>query len=81
MAECNLAIETHLSALDLRRDVPNGGSGVLRIREGRERVDGLDTMRVRVERITGSGSRFAGDVWATDQDVIARLDGEGESRG
>jgi len=80
MAEPRIAIETDLSALDLPIDVLNGGGGMRQIREGRERVNGLDTMRVRVERSTGSGSRFAGHVWATDQGVIARLAGEGESR-
>ncbi len=80
MAEPRLAIETELSALDLPLDVLNGGGGMRQVREGRERVNGLDTTRVRVERNTGSGSRFAGHVWATDQGVIARLAGEGESR-
>jgi hypothetical protein len=81
MAESGFAIETDLSALDLPLDVLQGGGGMRQIREGRERVNGLDTMRVRVERNTGPGSRFAGHVWATDQGVIARLAGEGESRG
>ena len=81
MAEPRLAIETDLSALDLPLDVLNGGGGIRQIREGRERVNGLDTVRIRVERNTGSGSRFAGYVWATDQGVIARLAGDGESRG
>ena len=81
MAEPRVAIETDLSALDLPLDVLNGGGGVRQIREGRERVNGLDTMRIRVERNTVSGSRFAGHVWATDQGVIGRLAGEGESRG
>jgi hypothetical protein len=80
MAEPRIAIETDLSALDLPLDVLNGGGGVRQIREGRERVNGLDTMRVRVERSTGSGSRFAGHVWVTEQGVIARLAGEGASR-
>src|SRR5688500_18062968 len=79
--EPRFAIETDLSALDLPIDVLHGGDGMLQIREGRERVNGLDTMRIRVERNAGSGSRFAGHVWATDQGVIARLVGEGESRG
>ena len=81
MAEPRFAIETDLSALDLPLDVLNGGGGMRQIREGRERVNGLDTVRIRVERNPGSGSRFAGHVWATDQGVIARLAGEGESRG
>jgi hypothetical protein len=81
LAEPRFAIETDISALDLPLDVLNGGGGMQQIREGRERVNGLDTMRIRVERTTGSGSRFAGQVWATDQGVIARLAGEGESRG
>jgi hypothetical protein len=80
MAEPRFAIETDLSALDLPLDVLNGGGGTRQIREGRERVNGLDTMRIRVERNIGSGSRFAGHVWATDQGVIARLAGEGENR-
>jgi hypothetical protein len=80
-AEPHFAIETDLSALDLPLDVLNGGGGVRQIREGRERVNGLDTMRVRVERSAGSGSRFAGHVWATGTGVIARLAGEGEIRG
>jgi hypothetical protein len=80
MAEPRFAIETDLSALDLPLDVLNGG-GMRQTREGRERVNGLDTMRIRVERHAGSGSRFAGHVWATDQGVVARLAGEGESRG
>ena len=81
MAEPHLAVETDLSALNLPLDVLNGGGGIRQIREGRERVNGLDTVRIRVERNTGSGSHFAGDVWATGQGVIARLAGEGESRG
>jgi len=81
MADPRFAIETDLSALDLPLDVLNGGGDMRQIREGRERVNGLDTMRIRVERNTGSGSRFAGHVWATDQGVVARLAGEGESRG
>jgi hypothetical protein len=76
MAEPHIAIETDLSALDLPLEVLNGGGGMRQIREGRERVNGLDTMRIHVERNTGSGSRFAGHVWATDQGVIARLAGE-----
>jgi len=81
MAEPRFAIETDLSALDLPLDALNGGGGMREIREGRERVNELDTLRIRVERNTGSGSRFAGHVWATDQGVIARLAGDGESRG
>jgi hypothetical protein len=80
MAEPRFAIETDLSALDLPLDVLNGGGGLRQFREGRERVNGLDTTRIRVERDAGSGARFAGHVWATDQGVIARLAGEGESR-
>ena len=80
MAEPRLAIETELTALDLPLDVLNGGGGMRQVREGRERVNGLDTLRIRVEHNAGSGSRFAGHVWATDQGVIARLAGEGESR-
>jgi hypothetical protein len=80
MAEPRLAIETDLSALDLPLDVLSGGGGLRQIREGRERINGLDTTRVRVERNAGSGTRFAGHVWATDLGVIARLAGEGESR-
>ena len=81
LAEPRLAIETDLSALDLPLDVLSGGGDMRQMREGRERVNGLDTTRVRVERNVGSGSRFAGHIWATDQGVIARLAGEGESRG
>jgi len=81
MAESRLALETDLSALDVPIDVLNGGGDMRQVREGRERVNGLDTVRIRVERNTGSGSHFAGHVWATDEGVIARLSGEGESRG
>jgi hypothetical protein len=81
MAEPRFAIETDLSALDLPLDVLNGGGDMRQTREGRERVNGLDTMRVRVERNAGSGSSFTGHIWATDQGVIARLAGEGERRG
>ena len=81
MADPGFAIETDLSALDLPLDVLNGGGDMRQVREGRERANGLDTMRIRVERNSGSGSRFTGHVWATDQGVIARLAGEGESRG
>ena len=81
MAEPRFAIETDLAALDLPLDVLNGGGDMSQIREGRERVNGLDTVRVRVERKAGSGSSFTGHVWATDQGVVARLAGEGESRG
>ncbi len=81
MADPRFAIETDLSALDLPLDVLNGGGDMRRIREGRERANGLDTMRIRVERNAGTGSRFTGHVWVTDQGVIVRLAGEGESRG
>jgi hypothetical protein len=81
MADSRFTIETDLSAFDLPLDVLNGGGDMRQIREGRERANGLDTMRIRVERNAGSGSRFTGHVWATDQGVIARLSGEGESRG
>jgi hypothetical protein len=81
MAGAPFAIETDLSALDLPLDVLTGGGGVRQTREGRERVNGLETTRVRVERSTGSGSQFAGHVWATDLGVIARLTGEGARRG
>lgn len=81
MAGSPFAIETDLSALDLPLDVLNGGGDMRQMREGRERVNGLDTMRVRVERNAGSGSSFTGHIWVTDQGVIARLAGEGESRG
>jgi hypothetical protein len=81
MADSRFTIETDLSAFDLPLDVLNGGGDMRQIREGRERANGLDTMRIRVERNVGSGSRFTGHVWATDQGVIARLAGEGESRG
>ena len=81
MAEPRFAIETDLSALDMPLDVLNGGGDMRQIREGRERVNGLDTTRVRVERNAGSGTTFAGHIWATDQGVIARLAFEGEIRG
>jgi hypothetical protein len=81
MAESSFSIQTDLSALDLPLDVLQGGGDMRQIREGRERVNGLDTMRVRVERNAGWGTSFAGHIWATDQGVIARFAGEGESRG
>jgi hypothetical protein len=81
MADPRFAIETDLFALDLPIDVLNGGGDMRQIREGRERANGLDTMRIRVERKPGSGSSFTGHIWATDQGIIARLAGEGESRG
>jgi len=81
MADPRLAIETDLSALELPLDVLNGGGDMRQIREGRERANGLDTTRIRVERNAASGSNFTGHVWATDQGVIARVAGEGESRG
>jgi hypothetical protein len=81
LTELGVAIETDLSALDLPVDILDGGGGVTQRREGRERVNAMDTTRVKVERKAGSGSRFSGRVWVTDQGVIARIDGEGESRG
>lgn len=81
MAGAPFAVETDLSALDLPVDVLNGGGGMRQMREGRERVNGLDTTRVRVERSTGKGSRFTGRVWVTELGVVARLAGEGETRG
>jgi len=81
LAEPRFAIETDLSALDLPLDVLNGGGDMRQTREGRERLNGLDTVRIRVERNASSGSSFSGHIWATDQGVIARLAGEGESRG
>ena len=83
LADLGIAIESDLSALDLPLQVldGNGGGGLIQIQEGRERVNGLDTTRVWVERSAGSGSGFSGRVWVSDQGIIARLDGEGESRG
>jgi hypothetical protein len=83
LPELGMAIETDLSALDLPLQVldGNGGGGVIQIAEGRERVNGLETTRVWVERSAGSGSGFSGRVWVSDQGVIARVDGEGETRG
>ena len=81
LAEPRIAIETDLSGLDLPLDVLNGGGDMRQIREGRERVNGLYTMRVRVERNARSGTSFTGHIWVTDQGVIGRLAGEGESRG
>jgi hypothetical protein len=83
LPELGMAIETDLSALDLPLQVldGNGGGGLIQIREGRERVNGLETTRVWVERSAGSGSGFSGRVWVSDQGVIARVDGEGETRG
>jgi hypothetical protein len=81
MAGAPFAVETDLSALDLPVDVLNGGGGMRQTREGRERVNGLDTTRVRVERSTGKGSRFTGQVWVTELGIVARLAGEGETRG
>ena len=45
MTDPRLAIETDLSALDLPLDVLNGGGGIRQFPEGRERANGLDTMR------------------------------------
>lgn len=81
LADLGVVIETDLSALDLPLGVLEGGGGVIQAREGRERVNGMDTTRVRVERRQGAGSRFSGRVWVTDEGVIARIVGEGESRG
>ena len=81
VAGAPFAIETDLSALGLPLDVLNGGGGMRQFREQRERMNGLDTTRIRVERTTGAGARFTGHVWATDKGVISRLAGEGESRG
>lgn len=81
LADSGFAIEADLSALDVPLDVLHGGGDMRQIREGRERANGLDTIRIRVERKARSGSSFTGHVWATDQGVIARLAGEGENRG
>jgi hypothetical protein len=71
MADPALAFETDLSALGLPLDALNGGGDLRQVREARERANGLDTVRIRVERNAVSGSRFSGHVWATDQGVIA----------
>lgn len=81
LADLGVVIETDLSAFDLPLEALNGGGGVTQAREGRERVNGMDTTRVRVERNQGAGSRFSGRVWVTDDGVIARIVGEGENRG
>jgi len=81
MTDPPIAIETDLSALELPLDVLSGGGDMRQVREAREQANGLDTTRIRVERNAVSGSRFTGHVWATDQGVIARLAGEGESHG
>ena len=81
MADPRVTIETDLSALGLPLEVLSGGGDLRQIREAREPVNGLSTVRIRVERNAVSGSRFTGHVWATEQGVIARLAGEGESRG
>ena len=81
LPELGMAIQTDLDALDLPLDVLGGGGGMVQRAEGRERVNGMDTTRVRVERAGQSGASFSGRVWVTGQGVIARIEGEGESRG
>ena len=81
MADPPIAIESDLSALELPLDVLRGGGDMRVVRQGRERVNGLDTVRIRVERKAASGTTFSGYVWATDQGVVARLAGEGASHG
>jgi hypothetical protein len=81
MADPGITIETDLSALGVPLDVLKGGGDMRQIRERREPANGLDTLRIRVERNARWGSRFTGHVWATDQGVIARIAGEGENHG
>lgn len=81
LPELGMAIQTDLDALDLPLDVLGGGGGLRQQAEGRERVNGMDTTRVRVERSGQAGASFSGRVWVTGQGVIARIEGEGESRG
>ncbi|MBM3480166.1 MAG: hypothetical protein FJX69_13260 [Alphaproteobacteria bacterium] len=81
LPELGMAIQTDLDALDLPLDVLGGGGGLRQQAEGRERVNGMDTTRVRVERSGQSGASFSGRAWVTGQGVIARIEGEGESRG
>lgn len=81
LADARIAIETDLAALDLPVGVLDGGGGLRQTRIGRDPVNGLDTVKVRVERDGTSGSRFAGHAWVTAEGVIGRIEGEGESRG
>ncbi len=75
-----VALETDLSALGLPPEAASGG-GLHQAIEGRERVNGLDTTRIRVWRAAGTSARFDGHVWRTESGVIARIDGEGELHG
>jgi hypothetical protein len=75
MAEPRVAIETDLSALDLPLDVLNGDGGVRQVREGREQVNGLDTVRVRVSTVRAREAALHRHVWATDR-VSSRIAGE-----
>ena len=79
--DSGLAIETGLDALDLPLEILDGGGGMVQTRIGRERVNGLDTSKIRVQRRASAGATFDGFVWTTDQGVIARLEGEGERQG
>ena len=81
LPELGMAIQTDLDALDLPLDVLAGGGGLVQQAEGRERMNGMDTTRVRVERSGQGGSSFSGRVWVTAQGIVARIEGEGESRG
>ena len=81
LPDSGVAIETGIDALDLPVEILDGGGGLAQTRLGRERVNGLDTTKIRVERRAASGTTFDGFVWATDQGVIARLEGEGERQG
>jgi len=75
-----VALETDLSALGLPPDAASGG-GLVQTIEGRARVNGLDTTRIRVRHAAGTAAQFDGHVWRTESGVIARIDGEGELHG
>jgi hypothetical protein len=74
-------IETDLTAFDLPEDVLSGGGGVKETRLERERMNGMETTKYRLERRSADGASFEGFVWATVQGVVGRVEGTGEARG
>ena len=78
LPELGMTIETGLDELDLPVGILDGGAGLTQTRLGREPRNGLETSKVRVERRAAQGATFDGLVWASDQGVIARIEGEAE---
>jgi hypothetical protein len=76
-----MVVETDLAGLDVPVEVLIGSRPVKSAIVGRETIDGQRTSKYHVEGATPKGGQFDGFVWATQDGVVMKIDGEGQGQG